>query len=66
MTSSLAGHTLGQLTECVDSDGDGQGVTQLVTGVTGVVTTILHTDRVKQQFRLLTENLIIEVENYIL
>ena len=57
---------MGQLTECVDGDGAGEGVTQLVTGVTGVVTTILHTDRVKQQLRLLTEHLIIEVENHIL
>ena len=56
----------GQLTECVDGDGAGEGVTQLITGVTGVVTTILHTDRVKQQLRLLTEHLNIEGENYIL
>ena len=41
-------------------------MTQLVTGVTGVVTTVLNTDRVKQQLRLLTEHLIIEVKNYIL
>ena len=38
---------------------------QLVAGVTGVVTTVLHADRVKQQLRLLTEHLIIEVENYV-
>ena len=55
-----------QLTECVDSDGAGEGVTQLIAGVTGVVTAVLHPDRVKQQLRLLTEHLIIEVENYIL
>ena len=41
-------------------------MTQLITGVTGVVTTVLHTDRVKQQLRILTEHLVIEVENYLL
>ena len=41
-------------------------MTQLVAGMTGVVTTVLHTDWVKKQLRLLTEHLNIEGENYIL
>ena len=38
-------------------------MTQLVAGVTGVVTPILHTDRVKQELRLITEDLIIKIYN---
>ena len=51
------------LTECVDGDRSGDVVTQLVAGVAGVVTPILHTDRVKQELRLITEDLIIKIYN---
>ena len=54
---------MSHLTECVDGDRSGDVVTQLVAGVAGVVTPILHTDRVKQELRLITEDLIIKMYN---
>ena len=50
---------MGQLTECIDGDRPGDVVTQLVAGVAGVVTPVLHVDRVQQELRLITKHLII-------